>query len=81
MVALGVGNVRAEAEMPYFHGRSELAEFWKISWGLVRDGVAAAGGDVSQWDRELAALDDPSLLFVAPMTLSVIATKSSLPVA
>jgi SAM-dependent methyltransferase len=76
MAALGLGNVRAEAETPYFHGRSELAEFWRISWEVVRDGVAAAGADVSQWDRELAALDDPSLLFIGPMTVSVIATKS-----
>jgi hypothetical protein len=35
----------------------------------------SAGGDVSQWDRELATLDDPSLTFVGPMTVSVIATK------
>ena len=75
MAALGLGAVRAEAEFPYFHGRSELAEFWKISWGLVRDAVAATGADVSQWDRELAELDDPGRLFVMPMTLSVIATK------
>ena len=75
MALLGLGDVRAEAKTPYFHGGSDLAEFWRISWGLVRDGVAAAGGDVSQWDRELAVLDDPSLMFVAPMTVSVIATK------
>ena len=47
----------------------------KISWGHVRDGVAAAGSDVSQWDRELATLNDPSLIFVGPMTVAVIATK------
>lgn len=75
MVGLGLGDVRAAAETPYFHGGSDLAEFWKISWGLVRDGVVAAGGDVSLWDRELAALADPSLIFIAPMTVSVIATK------
>jgi SAM-dependent methyltransferase len=75
MAQLGLGDVRAEAVTPYFHGGSGLAEFWRISWGLVRDGVASAGGDVSQWDRELATLDDPSLTFVGPMTVSVIATK------
>ena len=72
---LGFGDVRVEGETPYFHGRSELAEFWKISWTRVRDGVAATGADVSQWDRELAELDDPGKLFVGPMTLGVIATK------
>jgi SAM-dependent methyltransferase len=75
MSALGLVDVRAEAEFPYFHGGSELAEFWRISWGLVRDAVAATGADVSQWDRELAELDDPARLFVMPMTVSVIATK------
>jgi SAM-dependent methyltransferase len=76
-VQLGLEGLRAEAEYPYFFGGSELAEFWKISWKRVRDGVAAAGGDVTEWDRELAELDDPSRLFVGPMTVSVIANKSA----
>ena len=75
MASLGLGNVRAEGETPYFQGASELAEFWRMSWGRVRDMVAESGGDVTQWDRELAELDDPTRLFVSPMTLAVIATK------
>jgi SAM-dependent methyltransferase len=74
---LGLENVRADAEIPYFHGGSDLADFWKMSWTRVRDGVAADGGDVSQWDRELAELDDPKRLFVGPMTLGVVAQRSS----
>lgn len=73
--ALGLRNVRAESEFPYFHGASGLAEFWKRSWSRVRDGVAASGANVSQWDRELDELDDPRRLFVAPMTVAVIAEK------
>jgi ubiquinone/menaquinone biosynthesis C-methylase UbiE len=73
---LGLQRVRAEAEHPYFFGGSDLAEFWKISWKRVRDGVAASGADVAEWDRELAELDDPTRLFVGPMTVSVIANKS-----
>jgi SAM-dependent methyltransferase len=76
MTSLGLGNVRAEGETPYFHGASELAEFWRISWKKVRDAVAESGVDVTQWDRELAELDDPTRLFVSPMTLAVIATKT-----
>jgi SAM-dependent methyltransferase len=75
LAALGLGDVRAEATFPYFHGASELAEFWKISWGHVRAGAAAAGVDVSAWDAELAVLDDPTRLFVGPMTVSTVATK------
>lgn len=75
MASLGLGNVRAEGETPYFHGASELAEFWRISWGRVRDAVAESGASVTQWDRELAELDDPARLFVSPMTLAVIATR------
>ena len=75
MASLGLTNVRAEGETPYFPGRSELAEFWRISWGRVRDAVAQTGADVTQWDRELAELDDPTRLFVSPMTIAVIATK------
>lgn len=75
LMSLGLADVRAESEFPYFHGGSELAEFWKISWDRVRNEVAAAGGDVTQWDRDLAELDDPNKLFVAPMTLGVIARK------
>jgi Methyltransferase domain len=70
---------RAEGETPYFQGASELAEFWRISWGRVRDAVAESGADVTQWDRELAELDDPTRLFVSPMTVAVIATKISSP--
>jgi SAM-dependent methyltransferase len=76
MTSLGLGNVRVEGETPYFHGASELAEFWRISWGRVRDAVAQTGTDVTEWDRELAELDDPARLFVSPMTLAVIATKT-----
>src|SRR5262249_29504858 len=72
---LGLAEVRAEAEFSYFYGGSELDEFWKISWMRVRDGVAVSGADVTQWDRELAELDDPSQLFVGPMTVSVIAKR------
>jgi SAM-dependent methyltransferase len=73
VVQLGLQRVRAEAEYSYFVGGSGLAEFWKISWKRVRDGVEAAGADVAGWDRELAELDDPARLFVGPMTVSVIA--------
>jgi SAM-dependent methyltransferase len=76
MASLGLGNVRVEGETPYFHGASELAEFWRISWGRVRDAIAQSGADVTEWDRELAELDDPARLFVSPMTLAVIATKA-----
>jgi hypothetical protein len=76
MASLGLGNVRAEGETPYFHGASELAEFWRISWGRVRDAVAESGADVTQWDCELAELENPERLFVSPMTLAVIATKA-----
>ena len=76
MTSLGLSNVRAEGETPYFRGASELAEFWQISWGRVRDAVAQTGTDITQWDRELAELDDPTRLFVSPMTIAVIATKT-----
>ena len=75
VVQLGLHHLRAEAEHSYFFGGSELAEFWTISWKRVRDGVAASGADVADWDRELAELDDPARLFVGPMTVSVLANK------
>ena len=75
VAALGLRDIRAESEYPYFHGGSELAEFWKRSCSRVRDGLAAAGADVSEWDPGLAQFDDPTRLFVAPMTVSVIAIK------
>jgi hypothetical protein len=37
--------------------------------------MAQIGADVTQWDLELAELDDPARLFVSPMTVAVIATK------
>ena len=76
MASLGLAHMRAKGETPYFHGASELAEFWRISWARVRDAVAESGADVAQWDCELAELEDPAQLFVSPMTLAVIAKKS-----
>lgn len=75
VVHLGLRGVRAEAHYSYFFGGSDLAQFWKISWNRVRDGVAASGDDVTDWDRDLAELDDATKLFTGPMTVSVIATK------
>jgi hypothetical protein len=75
MRQLDLEDARADATFPYFSGASPLAEFWKISWGRVRDDVAAAGSDVSAWDRELAELDDRERLFVGPMTVSVTGRK------
>jgi SAM-dependent methyltransferase len=75
VAALGMSDVRASAAFDYFRGGSELAEFWKISWGRVRDGVAGGGVDASAWGAELAELDDPSRLFVGPATIAVIARK------
>jgi SAM-dependent methyltransferase len=75
VAAAGLAVLSAEADWEWFRGGSPVAEFWKISWTRVRDAVAAAGGDVTQWDRELAALDDPTILSVHPATISVIATK------
>jgi len=78
VLRLGLERLRAEAEHQYFFGGSDLAEFWKISWKRVRDAVAASGGEVADWDRELAELDDPARLFVSPMTVSVIANKGAM---
>jgi SAM-dependent methyltransferase len=75
MTSLGLTNVRAEGDIPYFSGGSELAEFWRISWTRVRDAVAQTGADVTQWNHELAELDDPTRLFVSPVTIAVIATR------
>jgi hypothetical protein len=75
MTSLGLTNVRAEGDKPYFSGGSELAEFWRISWTRVRDAVAQTGADVTQWNHELAELDDPTRLFVSPVTIAVIATR------
>ena len=75
LAALGLGDVRAESSFRYFHGASEFAEFWKISWQHARAAAAAAGADVSPWEAELAVLDDPTRLFVGPMTVSAVATK------
>lgn len=75
VVAAGLTVLSAEADWEWFWGGSPVAEFWKISWTRVRDAVAEAGGDVTQWDRELAALDDSTVLSVHPATISVIATK------
>lgn len=75
MADLGLHGMHAESIFQYFAGRSPLAEFWKISWQRVVDGTAAAGADVSEWNRELAELEDASRVFVGPMTVSVWARK------
>lgn len=75
VLSLGMRNVRADVDLPYFQGGSNHAEFWKMTWGKVRDTAADTGIDLDQWNRELAVLDDRSQIFPGLMTVTVIATK------
>ena len=70
MASLGLGNLRAEGETPYFHGPPARRVLADQLGPRARRG-AESGADVTQWDRELAELDDPTRLFVSPMTLAV----------
>ena len=49
---------------------------WDNAMVEGRRRLAQTGTDITQWDRELAELDDPTRLFVSPMTIAVIATKT-----
>ena len=75
VLSLGLNNIRAEVDLPYFQGGSNHAEFWKLTWAKVRDSAAGTRIDVAQWNRELAVLDDPSRIFPGLMNVTVIATK------
>jgi SAM-dependent methyltransferase len=75
VLSLGLRDIRADVDLPYFQGGSNQAEFWKMTWAKVRDTVADSGIDVARWNRELAVLDDPSRIFPGLMNVTVIATK------
>jgi len=75
VASLGMRNVRAEVDLPYFQGGSNHAEFWKMTWGKVRDSLTGVDIDVDQWNRELAVLDDRSRMFPGLMNVTVIAAK------
>lgn len=75
LLSLGLDGIRADVDLPYFQGGSNQAEFWKMTWGKVRDTVADTGIDVPRWNRELAVLDDRSRMFPGLMNVTVIATK------
>ena len=74
-LSLGLHDIRADVDLPYFRGGSNHAEFWKMTWAKVRDTVADTSIDVDRWNRELAVLDDPSRIFPGLMNVTVIATK------
>ena len=75
VLSLGLRNIRADVDLPYFQGGSNQAEFWKMTWAKVRDTVADTDIDVDRCNRELAVLDDPSQIFPGLMNFTVIATK------
>jgi len=75
VLSFGLRNVRVDVDLPFFQGGSNHAEFWKMTWGKVRDTVADTGIDVAGWNRDLAVLDDASRMFPGLMNVTVIATK------
>lgn len=75
VLSLGMRDIRAEVDLPYFQGGSNHAEFWKMTWGKVRDTLASTDIDVDQWNRELGVLDDRSRIFPGLMNVTVIADR------
>lgn len=69
--ALGFHDVTANAEIPFFAGRSTLAQFWSLTWVQARDLLLAQGATAELIDAARAELDDPRRWFRAPATVRV----------
>jgi len=72
LIALGLAGVQAEGRCPIVRGGSPMAaQFLRLTIEKLRDAVISQG-EVSEasFDEAVAALDDPAVTIVAPMTIA-----------
>jgi SAM-dependent methyltransferase len=77
LLAVGLSEVQAEGRCPIVPGGSPLAaDFLRLTLEKVRAPVLAAGAVTSdEYDQAVAALQDPNITVVAPMTVSAWGTR------
>jgi SAM-dependent methyltransferase len=68
--ALGLADGGAELDGQLFPGRSEIAEFWSLTWLQARAGIEARGIPGAVIDRGRAELDDPARWFHGPVKIA-----------
>ena len=55
----GLTEVGADGDVPYFMGVSPMAEFWRLTWEQLRQGIVRAGAGEQDVDQALRLLADP----------------------
>jgi hypothetical protein len=66
LTAQGLAEVGAEGDVPFFAGGSPMAEFWRLTWEQLRQGIVRAGVAEQDVDQALRLLADPQQRFVGP---------------
>ena len=72
LIAVGLEEVHAEGRCPIVRGGSPLAaDFLRLTIEKLREPVLAAGAvSADEFDEAVAALQDPTITVVAPMTVA-----------
>jgi SAM-dependent methyltransferase len=66
LAALGMVDVDAELDVPFFRGCSAHAEFWNLTWEQARERIVAMGESDEHIDRGQAELADDQRWFYEP---------------
>ncbi|MFD0000211.1 class I SAM-dependent methyltransferase [Nocardia sp. NPDC127526] len=67
--ALGLVDVRVNAEIPVFRGGSPMARMWNLTWAQAHDSLVAHGVSPEVIAAARAELDDGQQWFYAPPTI------------
>ena len=68
----GIVNIGTDVHVPQLRGGSPLAEFWRRTFGEVRESIIAAGHlDDDEFDAGMALFDDPTFIDLALGLISV----------
>ena len=66
LTAQGLTEVGAEGDVPVFAGASSMAQFWRLSWEQLREGILKVGASEEDFNQALALLSDPQQWFIGP---------------
>ncbi len=62
----GLDDIGAEGDVPFFHGTSPMAEFWRLSMIQLRERLSSVGASEHDVDSVLDLLNDPARWFTGP---------------
>ena len=67
----------AAGDVPFFAGASPMAEFRRLTWEQLRQGIVRAGAGERDVNQALRLLADPQQQFVGPAIMAAWGRRSA----